>query len=77
MVPQQAMTTLTNVDDIETYIAGAGRPLGKAYLFAIDLPISDREQALSDLNLMGINAGALFPGIDGACEALRYKNFGC
>lgn len=76
MVPQQARATLTNVDDIETYLINAGKPLGHTYLYAIDLPISDRQQALSDLDLMGINAGALFPGVDGACEALRYKNFG-
>lgn len=76
MVPQQATATLTNIDDIESYLVDRGTQMGKSYLLAVDLPVSDRQQALSDLNLMGINAGALFPGLDGACEALRYKNFG-
>jgi FRG domain. len=76
MVPQQATATITNIDDIETYLIARGVERGKQYITPIDLPISDRQQALSDLNLMGINAGALFPGLDGACEALRYKNFG-
>ncbi len=76
MVPQQASATITNIDDIESYLAARGVDRNKSYLFPIDLPISDRQRALSDLNLMGINAGALFPGLDGACEALRYKNFG-
>lgn len=76
MVPQQAKATLTNVDDFEAYLMLLGQQFKGEYLFSIDLPISDRERALSDLNLMGINAGSLFPGIDGTCEAMRYRNFG-
>lgn len=76
MVPQQAKATLTNIDDIETYLMLMGRQSGKSYLLSIDLPLSERERALSDLNLMGINAGSLFPGVDGTCEAMRYRNFG-
>lgn len=75
MVPQQAKATLTNIDDIESYVVGMGNARGKAYLMAVDLPLSERAQALSDLNLMGINAGSLFPGIDGTCEAMRFRNF--
>ncbi len=75
MVPQQAKATLTNIDDIESYIVAMGVLNKKEYLMAVDLPLADRAQALSDLNLMGINAGSLFPGIDGTCEAMRYRNF--
>lgn len=75
MIPQQAKATLTNIDDIETYVVGMGSANGKEYLMAVDLPLSDRAQALSELNLMGINAGSLFPGIDGTCEAMRYRHF--
>lgn len=75
MVPQQAKATLTNIDDIESYVVAMGSMNKKEYLMAVDLPFSDRAQALSDLNLMGINAGSLFPGVDGTCEAMRYRNF--
>ncbi|NQE64531.1 FRG domain-containing protein [Caulobacter sp. RHG1] len=75
MIPQQAKATLTNIDDIETFVVGVGDVKKKEYLMAVDLPLSERGQALSDLNLMGINAGSLFPGIDGTCEAMRYRNF--
>lgn len=75
MIPQQAKATLTNIDDIETYVVSMGAARGKEYLMAVDLPLVDRAQALSELNLMGINAGSLFPGIDGTCEAMRFRNF--
>lgn len=75
MVPQQAKATLTNVDDIETYLLKKSSENNHNYLIAVDLPSTDRERALSELNMMGINAGSLFPGIDGTCEAMRYRNF--
>ena len=76
MVPQQATALITNVDDIEGYVMGLQQIRGKSYLSAIDIPLSERDLALSELDLMGINAGSMFPGIDGACEGLTYKNFG-
>jgi hypothetical protein len=30
---------------------------------------------MRELGYMGITAGSLFPGIDGACEELRERNF--
>jgi hypothetical protein len=30
---------------------------------------------MHDLSAMGITAGALFPGLDGACEELRERFF--
>jgi len=74
-IPQQAYPTITNIDDIESYVDVMSAKHSKRYLTAIDLPLSDRQQALSDMHLMGINAGSLFPGLDGACEALAAKNF--
>lgn len=75
MVPQQALTMVTNVDDIEGFIA-ARESDGRKYLAAIDLPVSERVKALTVLSMMGITAGALFPGLDGTCEALAGRNFG-
>jgi len=74
MIPQQAASTLTNIDDIESYIGGLlahDRP----YLTAIDLPIRERKTVVCELEYMGITAGSMFPGLDGACEELKERNF--
>jgi len=75
VVPQQALSTVANVDDIEELVAFVERKNGKTYLQVIDLPISERPQIIQELGLMGITAGSVFPGLDGACEQLREKNF--
>jgi hypothetical protein len=75
LVPQQAMSTVSNIDDIEDYITGAQAKSGKRYLQVIDLPVSDRAVIMQELALMGITAGSLFPGLDGACEQLRERLF--
>lgn len=74
MVPQQALSGLTNVDDVETYIRSMETPK-TPYLKVIDLPLRDRRKAMRDLSLMGITAGSLFPGLDGSCEELRERFF--
>jgi hypothetical protein len=74
MIPQQGASTVTNLDDIETYIKSKETG-GKAYLSAIDLPVQDRQQVVRELGYMGITAGSMFPGLDGACEELRERNF--
>ena len=74
MIPQQAASTVTNVDDIETYIRSM-EPIDKKYLWAIDLPVSERMKVIQELGYMGITAGSLFPGLDGACEELKERNF--
>jgi FRG domain len=75
MIPQQSVSTLSNIDDIESYVKSKESE-SKRYLSAIDLPIEDRDQVMRDLSYMGITAGSLFPGLDGACEELRERNFG-
>lgn len=74
MIPQQAASTVTNIDDIESYIK-TKESNGKSYLSAIDLPIFDREKVIHELRYMGITAGSMFPGLDGACEQLKEQNF--
>jgi FRG domain len=75
MIPQQAASTVTNIDDVETYIASKETELGRKFLWAIDLPAMDRRSVMQELSYMGITAGSLFPGLDGACEELRERNF--
>jgi hypothetical protein len=74
MIPQQAASTVTNIDDIESYIRSK-ESQGKTYLSAIDLPVRDREKVVLELRYMGITAGSMFPGLDGACEELKERNF--
>lgn len=75
LVPQQAVTTVTNLHDIEAYILERESETGVKYLEAIDIPANEREVAMRDLRFMGITAGSMFPSIDGVCEELRERNF--
>lgn len=74
-LPQQALSTLSTVDDIESYLTEVGAIKGREYLRVIDLPYSERAAVLGDLRMMGVTAASLFPGIDGTCEALRMDLF--
>jgi hypothetical protein len=75
LVPQQAVSTVTNVEDIESYIKRYDTDASRPLLRIIDLPVSDRIRIMSDLSTMGITAGSMFPGLDGACEQLKERNF--
>ena len=74
VVPQQSVSTLANVDDIEGHVLSKESDTRK-YLRAIDLPVSERRRVIRELGYMGVTAGALFPGLDGACEELAERNF--
>lgn len=74
-VPQQALSTVTNVDDLEKYIRQREQAAGITYLSAFDMPAGERNKVMRELDLMGINAGSLFPGLDGACKQLKERNF--
>ena len=75
-VPQQALSTITNLDDIESYIKFREGQKNKTYLTAYDLPSDIGAAVLGDLTMMGITAGSMFPGLDGTCEEWKYRNFG-
>lgn len=75
--PQQSEFTLTNIDDIENHIVGIEHALQTRFLYAIDIPASERSRVLSDLEMMSINHASLFPGVEGICNSMRYKHFGC
>ena len=75
MISQQAISTLSNVDVLESHIRGIENSLNKTFLRAIDLPANERGAIMKDLELMGITAGSMFPGLDGGCEALMERNF--
>jgi hypothetical protein len=74
-IPQQALSSVTSVDDVERYIAECEAKFGHPFLEAFDVPVSEAAEAIADLRLMGITAGSLFPGIEGACEEMRSLRF--
>jgi FRG domain len=75
LIPQQAVTMVTNIDDLETYIRHREAKSGLTFLTAVDLPIAERRCVVRELSYMGITAGSMFPGLDGACEELKERNF--
>lgn len=74
LIPQQSISSITNIDDIETYIQSK-ESADRRYLQVIDLPLTERPNIMRELSTMGITAGSLFPGLDGACEELKERNF--
>lgn len=75
-IPQQSLSSVTNIDDIESYIQLREHEQKTRYLKVIDLSFAQREEILRELGMMGITAGSLFPGLDGVCEESRSKFFG-
>lgn len=74
-LPQQALSMVTNLDDVEGYIVSKMIQRSTKYLTVIDLPYRERLAALRELAMMGITSGSLFPGLDGACRELRERLF--
>jgi hypothetical protein len=75
LVPQQAVTTVSNIVDIEAYLLDKSKKDLTEYLIAIDIPANERECVMNDLRFMGITAGSMFPSVDGVCEELKELNF--
>lgn len=75
LIPQQSVSSLTNIEDIESYILFCERKFKRQFIRAIDLPVSERPAVMAELAYMGVNAGTLFPGFDGMCSELREQNF--
>lgn len=74
-LPQQALSTVSNVDDIETYIQDREREQNFRFLKAFDLLRSETPKVHRELRLMGITEASLFPGLDGACREMRQRFF--
>lgn len=74
-IPQQSVTTFSNVDDIEAYIHSQEIKNEKNYLTIIELPVTEKDNVLKDLYQMGVTASSLFPGLTGVCKMLKEKYF--
>jgi len=73
--PQQAVSTLSNIDFIEPYLntmhpSGSGK-----YLKAFDIPVKHKAQALRELRLMGIHKASLYPDLANLCADLKEQDF--
>lgn len=75
LVSQMAVTTITNVPDVEQYLYGIQQSTGKQFLYYALLPIRERRTIMNELDLMGINSATMFPDFDGMCLSLREKMF--
>ncbi len=75
MLPQQSVSMVSNIDDIEGYIKSRGKEKNHEYLKIYDLPVKDKTKVMRELDCMGITAASLFPGLDGVCTALKEKYF--
>jgi hypothetical protein len=73
--PQQSMAAFSNIDDIEGFIGTFKAKHKVNYLTRIDIQAEQRELVESELRFMGITSATLFPGIEGACKALRAELF--
>jgi hypothetical protein len=73
--PQQALSTVTNVADIESFVREKEQEDDVSYLTVCDLPATDRPRIMRELELMGITYGSLFPGIDGICRDMKDRMF--
>ena len=73
--PQQALVTFSNVLRIENFIRYQEQRTGENVLMIIDIPYTDRDKAMHELQIMGVTSASLFPGIDGVCKALKEQYF--
>lgn len=75
VIPQQSVHMFSNLVDIETFIEDVEKQAGRRFLRRIDVASTERAVAMRDLDVMGVTAAALFPGVEGACRALAEKCF--
>ena len=75
MVRQMGVTTSTNVVDIEGFIMKKGLEKNRTFLWRYDMPASERNIVMRELNSMGINDMTMFPDFDGLCQHLKEVHF--
>lgn len=74
VLPQQAITMFSNMNDIEQIIQANEETKGD-FLTRITMDVSEADKAMRDLKLMGLTWGSLFPGFDGICKQLKSRHF--
>jgi len=74
VLPQQALTMFSNMNDIEQIIQANEKAKGD-FLTRVTIDVSEADKAMRDLKLMGLTWGSLFPGFDGICKQLKSRHF--
>jgi glutathionyl-hydroquinone reductase len=74
-LPQRCVSMFANMVDIENFVVWQESELKTRFLVSLDIPWTERTLAMRELAMMGITAASLFPGLDGACEALEEEWF--
>lgn len=72
--PQQGLLTATNIVDVEKFLLGHSDP-ENPIIECVDVEIQSFQEVLSELRLMGITNGSLFPGVQGEIDDLYAKEF--
>lgn len=70
---QQGRFIVSNIAELERWLAGFRGHSGHPVLHAVDIPIACAREALEDLAFMGLTAASLFPGLDGVCRKIRHE----
>ena len=73
--PQQALATVSNVADIESFIRAREVQDEQEYLTICELPAAEAPRILRELELMGITYGSLFPGLEGIARDMKDRLF--
>ncbi|QWT15310.1 FRG domain-containing protein [Sphingobium xenophagum] len=74
-MPQQSVSTVSNVADIEGFIRRREEEDGRSYLTVCDLAAEEAPKIMRELELMGITYGSVFPGLDGICRDMKDRLF--
>jgi hypothetical protein len=74
VLPQQALTMFSNMNDVEQIIQANEKTKGD-FLKRVTIDVSEADRAMRDLKLMGLTWGSLFPGFDGICKQLKSRHF--
>ncbi|WP_363826570.1 FRG domain-containing protein [Sphingobium sp. LMC3-1-1.1] len=74
-VPQQSVSTVSNIADIEAFIRHKEQEDDRTYLTICDLAADEAPKIMRELELMGITYGSVFPGLDGVCRDMKDRLF--
>ena len=75
VIPQQSVHMFSNLVDIESFIERVEQQLNRRFIKRLDIPASERSLAMRELDMMGVTAASLFPGVEGVCRSLAEKFF--